>query len=346
MTVQFWTWQRIVWRVDSFSRPPLPSIRHTVPSPQNVLDYFTIDLAAKIRWRKRFDRNPLLIQLQDKYAVRHYAASRGVAIPSLLHVTDDPATIPFYELPRDHMIKATHGWGWNIMCRDSRHYLFGDGRGMAGHAQCESPTTPIASRTLSHEEVRDLCSQWLKSRHARNEWAYQHIPPRIIVEELLTPRQGNELFDYRFYAFNGKVKALNVGSSRYRRDRLNVFFDPDWNLIELTSYAEALPPTLPLKPPTLPAMLEVAERLGKGLEFVRIDLYDTTRGVVLGEMTVYPESGNRGTPTSCRRFNQRLGKEWRMSPAGEMAVWGMNLAGFMPHLAVSLLRWVKRMVGA
>lgn len=315
-----------------------------MPSPQPLSNYFTADLAAKVRWRKWFDRNPLFIQLQDKYAVRHYAASRGVATAPLLHVTDDPATIPFYELPRDYMIKATHGWRWNIRCLDSRHYLFGDGREMAWQDQPESPTTPIGSPTLSHEEVRDICSRWLKSRHARNEWAYQHIPPRIIVEDLLKPREGDELLDYRFYTFNGKVKAINVGSPSYRRDHLNVFFDPSWNRIELTAYGEALPPALPQRPASLPAMLDVAERLGTGVDFVRIDLYDTTQGVVLGEMTIYPESGNRGTPTSCRHFNQRLGEEWRMPPAEETAVRAWNLAGLMPNLAISMLRRANRMV--
>ena len=31
-------------------------------------------------------------------------------------------------------------------------------------------------------------------------------------------------------------------------------------------------------------MLEIAARLGKGVDFLRVDLYDTNRGVVLGEV--------------------------------------------------------------
>ena len=54
----------------------------------------------------------------------------------------------------------------------------------------------------------------------------------------------------------------------------------------------------------------MAAKLGRGLDFVRVDLYNTTRGVVLGEMTVYPEAGSMNTPTACPVFNKWLGDQW------------------------------------
>ena len=106
------------------------------------------------------------------------------------------------------------------------------------------------------------------------------------------------------------MKAINIGSRTYRREKLNVFFYPDWSEIKLTAYKDAVPDPLPAKPDNLTEMIQIAERLGKGLDFIRVDMYDTTDGLVLGEMTVYPERGARRTPTACPKFNRWLGSQW------------------------------------
>jgi hypothetical protein len=302
--------------------------------PKRLLRYFTTDLAARVRWRMRFDRNPVFVTIQDKYAVIDYARARGVESPPLLHVTEDPGTIPFDALPASYIIKANHGCGWNLACIDSRLLLFGNG------ADCvaDSPEGQ-ASRSaaeLSRDEAIRICRSWLRKRHVAREWAYQHIHPRIIVQEFLTPRHGTELLDYRFYTFAGVVKAINIGSPSYRRDHLNVFFRPDWTPIEMTRYVEELPPELPPRPECLDEMIAAAERLGRELDFVRVDLYDTTAGVMLGELTIYPQSGMRGTPSGCPRLDQWLGDQWPMSWPRRLAVVAGNSADLVPDAIRSL----------
>ena len=293
--------------------------------------YFSADLSAKIRWRKKFDHNPLLVTVQDKFAVREYARQRGVATAAVLHVTDDPETIPFAALPADYMIKAAHGWGWNILCRGGRHYFYGDGSELVGITT--AAVVDAERHALSVADVLALCRRWLDHRHTAAEWAYRHIPPRIVVEELLQSANGSELFDYRFYTFDGHVRAINVGAPSYRRGHVNAFFRPDWSLFELTHYSEPLPARLPERPALLPEMLAAAERLGRDLDFVRIDMYQTTRGVVLGEMTVYPESGARTMPTGCRHFNSWLGQQWKMPPHTLAQVHVVNAADLPQDLA-------------
>lgn len=302
-----------------------------------ISQYFVADLSAKVRWRMRFERNPLFITFQDKLAVRTYAREKGVATAALLHCTDAPDSIPFDDLPPNYMIKANHGCGWNIACIGSKLFSFGDGSRLVGpdglvkasaeHEQCE----------LTRSEVRSLCQQWLESRHLAKEWAYQHIAPRIIVEEMLVARHGGELHDCRLYTFNGNVRAINIGSAAYRRNHNNVFMRPDWTVIPLSRYAEALPPTLPRRPDSLPEMLDIARRLGEGVSFVRIDLYDTQGGVVLGEMTVYPQAGTRGTPSGCPALDTWLGEQWPMSIATRCAVIGLNMID-LPRDVVSAAR--------
>jgi hypothetical protein len=157
-----------------------------------------------------------------------------------------------------------------------------------------------------------MCRKWLSTSYGRAGWAYGLVPPRILVEEILCSRDNKELKDYRLYTFHGVVKAINVGAPSFRMKSENIFLDPSWNEFILSRYKERLPDPIPPKPATLGEMLEAAERLGRALDFVRIDLYDTTRGIVLGEMTLYPEGGQRNTPTACKVFNRWLCDQWIM----------------------------------
>lgn len=269
-----------------------------------------VEFCRKIKWRMLFDHNPHLIILQDKYKVRSYAESRQVSTPKLLHVTDDPQTIPFDDLPDNYFIKANHGWRWNILCFKSRYYLFGNGQDLVKNDGTLINYEVASKFEISQAKVVQHCHRWLQSKHRSKQWAYQHIPPAIILESLLKPIDGNHLKDYRLYTFYGKVKAVSIGSALYRKTNKNVFFDADWEPIPLTQYKDQLPTILPQKPESLSEMIRAAERLGENIDFVRVDLYDTTEGIMLGEMTVYPAGGCSGTPTTCPVFNAWLGDQW------------------------------------
>jgi len=270
------------------------------------------DFAAKVRWRMRHDRNPLFPIIQDKAAVKRYASERGVASPRVIHLTSDPATLPFDALPDSCFIKANHGWGWNVLCEAGELYFFRHGNELLNPDGTLVEESARARFRLSRSDLVDLCWQMLRARHGSGEWAYQLIPPQILVEEKLHSALGGELRDYRFYTFDGVVKAINVGSATYRKHRQNVFLDCQWQPIPLTRYKERLPEPLPPRPPRLEQMIAAAERLGDGLDFVRIDLYDSTQGVMLGEMTLYPDAGQADTPTACPRFNAWLGDAWQL----------------------------------
>jgi hypothetical protein len=152
----------------------------------------------------------------------------------------------------------------------------------------------------------------LSSRYTKNEWAYHQITPKILIEEVMKPPGGeSELLDYRFYTFAGEVRAISLGSPSFRRLKRNVFLTPDWEIIPLSSYREALPETIPKRPRELDLLLDAARRLGLGIDFARVDLYRTRSGIRLGEMTMYPEGGDRYTPTSCPQFNRWLGSFWK-----------------------------------
>jgi hypothetical protein len=275
--------------------------------------FYNLDLAAKIRWRMKYDRNPLLTRLQDKLAVKKYAAEMGVPSAKVLFETQNPATIPFDELPEKCFIKANHGRNWNILKYQGRFFDFKDGDKLVSNEGCYQLNSPGLNE-LSIAEVIKNCSNWLETKYRPVEWAYLHIPPAIFVENIIEPEPGKETMDYRIYTFGGKVAAISIGSPSMRKKDENIFFDTAWNKIVLKNNFEKEPEIIPEKPPFLSEMVEAAGKLGKKVDFVRIDFFADSRRFYLSEITIYPNGGQDNRPTSDHEFNQFLGRQWKMNP--------------------------------
>jgi len=277
----------------------------------------------------RYDRNPLFITIQDKYKVREYAAARGVKTANLLYITDKPETIPFAELPQKYMIKATHGCGWNILCFNSKLYLYGNGKRLVNADGSLLNMDAASKYELSQAEAIQICREWLARKYvgpSKREWAYQHMAPRILVEELLETKDNKAPADYKMYTFHGVVKAISVRSAMYRRNSEMVIFDPGWNEIKLTAYKGKRPAIMPERPARLEEMIDAAQKLGEELDFARIDLYDTTQGIILGEVTIYPDGGLWDKPTSDPVFNKWLGDQWKLKRIAVINAFCRNVA--------------------
>jgi TupA-like ATPgrasp len=261
------------------------------------------DFSWKMRWRMKHDRNPVFVELLDKYLVKEHAQKLGIQTAETFFVTDKPETIPFDSLPETYFIKANHGCRWNILCKSGRYYLYGDGKNFSGR-------DPVSKYELTRDEVIRHCKAWLVTTHSRRQWAYQHIHPLILAEEVLLQQGGGELKDYKFYTFYGKVELIKVFSQTIRRDHREILLDANWRPIQLSNHKDKKTTSIPTKPESYQEMLDAVRKLGESLDFVRVDLYDTTRGVVLGEMTIYPLAGRFNSPTPDPKFNKWLGDQW------------------------------------
>lgn len=265
----------------------------------------TQDMSWKLRWRMRHDRNPLFVVIQDKYAVKEYAQQRGVRSAEQYFVTDRPETIPFDELPDNCFIKANHGCKWNIYCKNREFFYYSDGEDLIGRKN-------FSKHKLTREQVIEYCNDWLKTVYSHSEWAYIHIPPKIMVEEVLEQYGGGELIDYRCFTFHGVVKAVYVDSATYSVNHQKIFVDANWKEFPLKNLSEVEPHVLPEMPEHFKEIISSAERLAKDFDFVRVDLYDTTRGVTLGEMSLYHNGGTTLQPTPDKDFNKWLGDQWAL----------------------------------
>jgi hypothetical protein len=140
------------------------------------------------------------------------------------------------------------------------------------------------------------------------EWAYRDVPPRVLFEQLLEGHDGNVPSDYKFYTFDGRVRLVQIDTDRFGRHiREYVGREGQPSVIP----GELGEPDSPaVIPEAFPRMVELAEELARGVDFVRVDLYDTRDGVVFGELTNYPGAAvERWEPES---VEVELGSFWTL----------------------------------
>ena len=206
--------------------------------------------------------------LVDKVEVKDRVATqigREYLIPTL-GVYDTVEEIDFEQLPSAFVLKCTHDSGGVILVRDKS--LF---------------DAAAAREKLSRMLARNY-SDGFREPH------YRHIRPRIIAEPLLEDDAQGQLLDYKFFCFDGVVKALFVASDRASGNVKFDYFDPDFSPLDLRQYYpnSAVPPT---RPSRYGEMLKIARTLSAGHPHVRVDLYEVNGRVYFGELTFYHFGG-------------------------------------------------------
>ena len=245
--------------------------------------------SEKIVHRMLFSRDPILTTLSDKIASRDFISSRvgeEYLVP-VLWSGGDPDAIPFRELPDRFVIKASHGCGYTLVVKEGRR--------------------------LDEAAVRRQVRQWLRQNFATDvfsgsSWGYKHVRPQILVEPFIG--EGDvEPVDYKFFCYNGQALYVDAIYDRFTDEREN-FFDRSYNLIPVWN-GWKLDGTLVSQPQNYGTMLEVADRLSEGLDFIRVDLYNIGGRVYVGELTCYPAAGR--APFVPREYDFVFGEPWRLA---------------------------------
>ena len=222
----------------------------------------------KIQWCKLYDRNPLRTLLSDKYKVREWIQEQigDKYLNRLLGVWDNVESIDWDELPKQFVLKATHGSGWNIVV-DNKEKL---------------------NIELCKKDMR----MWLEKNWAYMaglELQYKDIIPRIIAEEYIENTPG-DLYDYKIFCFHGKAKYIWFVKGRKNLTE-SVIYDLEWNRQSITYKFPVCKEKVP-RPKYLNEMVKLAECLAADFAHVRVDFYvlndDSIR---FGEMTFSSTSG-------------------------------------------------------
>jgi len=219
----------------------------------------------KILVKMLSDRRPLLTLFADKLRVRDFVreASPRLRLPTLYWWSNRAVEIPFDTLPNEFVLKANHGSGWVRIVEDKN--------------------------SVRPRELRAQGKRWLASDFTivGREWSYKNVRRALYAEQLLH-HEARIPPDYKLFVFNGRVRLIQVDRDRFKR-HTQVLYDELWNLIEGTVAAAQGGPAE--RPASLAAMIEAAEALSCGVDFVRVDLYEIDGKPYFGELTSSPNKG-------------------------------------------------------
>ncbi len=232
-----------------------------------------------VQLRKLLDRSPLQRLLMDKLAAKALAQrvlGDDWIIPTTWSGQGLPDQPPF---PFPAILKARHGCNQYAVLREA----------------------PDARRW---RELQQTAGRWLQKPYGLwlDEWAYRDIPRGLLAEPLHS--NGAKLpIDYKIYVFGGRATHVQVHLGRAGNHRW-ILHDRHWR--QLVPMRDRPP-----APRSLAAMLEAAEILAKGQDFLRVDFYEIAGKPLFGEFCLYPGSGL--DPFAADWIDFELGDLWRLA---------------------------------
>jgi len=224
-------------------------------------------LNEKIQWLKlnEWPKNKLAIKCTDKYEVREFIKEKGMGnyLNDLIGVWDNVSEIDFDKLPNKFALKCTHGCGYNIICDNKDE--------------------------LNIKKIKKQLKKWIKEDFAKfnAEPHYTKIKPRIICEKYL----GENITDYKFYCFNGKMEFVYIASGFGKGiDEKITFFDKNgkkapFKRMDYDVFEDAK------LPENFEKMKQMSEKLSKEFPFVRVDWFEEGGKIYFAELTFTPAGG-------------------------------------------------------
>ena len=226
-------------------------------------------MSEKIMWLKLYYHNPLVTKCADKFALKDYVANvigEEYVVP-VIESWINPDHIDFSTLPDQYVMKVNWSSGYLKIVKDKSE--------------------------VDEEKLRKQLKAWMRPyRNAYYQsfnWGFKNMPAVVFAEKYMEQPEG-ELYDYKFFCFNGKVEIMFIATDRFNKDKTTShdFFDKDFNPLDITFGGRAHVPDKITKPINFDKMKELAEKLAKPFPFVRVDFYEVDGKIYVGEMTFYP----------------------------------------------------------
>ena len=243
----------------------------------------------KLNWLKLYYRNPLYPTLADKCDVKKVVSDiigEQYVIP-LYGVWNRFDEIDFDALPNQFVLKCTHDSGGLSICKDKSSF-----------------NKEIARNKIEKSLRRNYFFFFFS-------WQYKEITPRIIAEEYMEDTQTHELRDYKFFCFDGKVKAMFIATGRQSNNPTTFdFFDENFNHFDVRQ-GHPNARNIPERPENFEIMKSLSEKLSADIPHVRVDFYEVNGKVYFGEMTFFHFDGS--TPFDPEEWDYTFG-EWLKLP--------------------------------
>ena len=226
-----------------------------------------VNFTEKMNWLKINDIRPEYSKLVDKITVRDFVKEKigeDICFP-LLGTWEKFDDINFDALPNQFVLKCNHDSGSVKVITDKTK--------------------------INYEELRKFYKFRLKYNTylLGRDYPYKNIKPMILAEQYMTPNGESDIKDYKFFCFDGKPRIMFIISDRSGNTKQD-FFDMEFNHLDIVNvypFSE-IPPE---KPKLFEEMKVLAEKLSKGMRFVRVDLYELNGKLYFGEYTFFSGGG-------------------------------------------------------
>lgn len=130
---------------------------------------------------------------------------------------------------------------------------------------------------------KDRIKRWFDLDHyaISRERNYRLLRPKVIIEKIIFGE--SDITDFRIFCVGGKAKVFCIDVGKYSNYR-RAFYSIDWQKLDF-SLGHPLYEGEIERPENLSEMIEIAEKLARQLNFVRVDFYSNGKQCFLGEMT-------------------------------------------------------------
>ena len=276
----------------------VPTVGAAESDPRGYPSFVT-ELFAARRIRQRLSDQGLMDhprrEIPKKLQNFALAATHGVQPPTIHAIWRTAEEIDLSQLPETFVIKSNGGAGSRGVYPLRR---------VPGETDLYEVADESRRRITGAEVVTHLTTDKMLT----GPW---------FAEELLVPDVGDSALpsDVKIYAFYGQIgygfarqAPLHRGSAGWHTRLGFRYFDENGEDIEMRGgESERSRLDIPVSP-HLPQMLEAAKVLSAAvpLPFVRVDLYGTTKGIVMGELTLVPG----GDQYYVTHQDVRMGKMW------------------------------------
>ena len=247
----------------------------------------------KVQYKIARDRRPLLKVFADKLESKEYVRRRlGPGFtPEVLAVADRAGDLPWAELPDEVAFKVSHGSGGGVISSAGQ-----DPEARVPEATIENawgnsagvhPTNADPERVGAFLDMHlSLDFFWMFA-----EWGYREVRRRALAEEIIEGPGGGDPLEYRLYTFSGRCALIIAGTSLIHPNPPLDIFLPDWTRLDATRPGTQPHDSVPERPPFLGEMIDAAEVLGAGTDFLRVDVLASEERFWIGELTSYPYAG-------------------------------------------------------
>jgi len=219
------------------------------------------------------DACPLLMRhFVSKLVVKAYANRFNIRVPRTLGVISSAADLDDFALPDRYVLKPEGDSGHGL-------YLMHDGLNLFDGLRYTRDT--LRSRVVEYLALR---------RESR------FIVEEFLVQEGIDPSEPIVPVDYKMHAFGGKVRIIHVDDrntvSRDPWHRRQSWLSRDWVGAPFRMRVAEQESEPIRRPACFDAMLQLADAIATNLkDYIRVDLYATDSGPVLGELTTYTQAG-------------------------------------------------------